>query len=279
MESELQVQEKQETVKAENTEQQSVDVVRAVKEVEGAIISAKKFPRDIEQSYSNIIKTCRRKKIAENAMYSYPRGGKLVTGASIRLAEVLAQNYGNMQFGIRELSNKNGESEVEAYCWDLETNTRMSKNFRVKHVRDTKFGKKDLKDERDVYEIVANMGARRVRACILSIIPADIVEDAIRECEKTVSNANDEPIDDRRRKMVSAYDSLGVTKKMLEERLGHKIREVNSDEIVELTKIYKTIKDGVAKRSDYFQFQKETTSKNADKLNQEFAQDKKVGDR
>jgi hypothetical protein len=59
---------------------------------------------------------------------------------------------------------RDGESAVLAYAWDLQTNTRQAKTFTVAHVRDTKQGRKDLTDARDVYEVVANSAARRLRA-------------------------------------------------------------------------------------------------------------------
>jgi len=246
----------------------TTDVARVVKEVESAIISAKKFPRDESIAYKRIINSCKRKGIADSAMYSYPRGKKLVTGASIRLAEVLAQNYGNIQSGVREIAKMEDSTLVEAYCWDVETNFRDSKIFEVKHFRDTKQGKKKLTDDRDIYEMIANMGARRKRACILAVIPADIVEDAIKQCDKTMAGNSREPLADRVRKMVLAFDDLGVSKPMLELRLRHTTEEINQDELIELTKIFRTIKDGVAKRQDFFEFAKEEIkSDNANSLN------------
>ena len=38
-----------------------------------------------------------------------------------RLAEEAARCWGNVDFGIKELSQKDGESEMLAYCWDMET--------------------------------------------------------------------------------------------------------------------------------------------------------------
>ena len=71
-----------------------------------------------------------------------PRGGQSVEGPSIRLAETLAQEWGNIQYGIRELSQSNGESTVEAFAWDIQTNTRQVKVFQVPHVRYSKKGNK-----------------------------------------------------------------------------------------------------------------------------------------
>ena len=142
-------------------------ISRQAQEVQGAMVIAKRFPRDEVESFNRIMQSCKRKSLAESAMYEYPRGGTKVSGPSIRLAEAMAQNWGNIDFGITELEQKNGESQVMAYAWDLETNTRQVKIFSVPHVRGTKKGNVPLTDPRDVYEMVANQGARRLRSCIL----------------------------------------------------------------------------------------------------------------
>ena len=62
-------------------------------------------------------------------MYEFPRGNEKITGPSIRLAEAIAQNWGNIDFGFMELEQRNGASQVMAYAWDLETNSRQTKLF------------------------------------------------------------------------------------------------------------------------------------------------------
>lgn len=225
---------------------------RAIQEVQGAMIIAKRFPRDTTAAFSRIIEACKRPSLAKAALYSYPRGGETVTGASIRLAEVMAQNYGNLEFGIREIERQQGRSIAESYCWDLETNVKQSKIFEVPHEIYTKRGTKKLTDPRDLYELVANMGARRLRACILGIIPADIREDAETRCKKTLADGGGEPIADRIKRMVLAFKDFGVTIEMLEKRLGHKIDLTIGEEIVDLQGIYNALKDKQAKRADFF---------------------------
>jgi hypothetical protein len=77
-----------------------------------------------------ILNACTRPTLAEAGALHLRRGGTEITGPSIRLAEALAQNWGNIQFGIRELEQRNGESTVEAFAWDIETNTRQTKTSR-----------------------------------------------------------------------------------------------------------------------------------------------------
>lgn len=229
-----------------------VATTRAAQEVQAAMVVAKKFPRDTVQASHRITMACRRVALAEVAAYAYPRGGTTVTGPSIRLAEALAQNWGNLDFGIIELEQRNGESTVMAYAWDLETNTRQTKIFTVPHER--KAGKeiKALSDPRDIYELVANQGARRLRSCILGIIPGDIVESAMSECERTLKSGNKEPLIDRVKKMVTAFSEYSVTQGMIEARLGHKVEAATEQEVVNLRKIFTSIKDGAAKREDFF---------------------------
>jgi len=229
---------------------------RAAQEVQAAMIIAKRFPRDETQSYTRIMHACRRKTLADHAMYAYPRGGTLVTGPSIRLAEVLAQSWGNLDCGIVEVEQRNGESTMMAYAWDLETNARKTTTFQVRHERVSGKGNNQrttkLTDPRDIYEMCANQGARRLRGCILGVIPGDIVEAAINECEKTLAGNNTAPIADRARAMVVAFSELGVTKEMIERRIGHKLETIIETEMVNLRKIYSSIKDGMAPRESFF---------------------------
>ena len=121
-------------------------VNRQAQEVQAAMVIAKRFPRNEVDSFNRILRSCQRKSLAETATYEYPRGGAKVTGPSIRLAEAMAQNWGNIDFGITELEQSNGESQVMAYAWDLETNTRQTKIFTVPHIRGTKKGNIPLTD-------------------------------------------------------------------------------------------------------------------------------------
>lgn len=228
---------------------------RAAQEVQAAMLVAKHYPRDVNAAYARILQGCRRKALAEQSAYAYPRGGTKVTGPSIRLAEHLAQNWGNFESGVIELERKDGESVAMAYAWDLETNARDVKVFTVEHVRErseTKGGNVALTDPRDVYELLANQGARRKRACILALIPGDIVDAAEAECDKTLKGDNTEPLIDRVRKMAAVFMEIGVTTELMEKRLGHVLDATNENELVGLRKIYVSLRDGMSKREDWF---------------------------
>jgi len=221
-------------------------------EVQSAIVLAKKFPRNQIDAMDRIMTACQRPGLAEQALYSYARGGSEITGPSIRMAEAIAQNWGNLQFGIKELEQRNGESTVEAFCWDVETNTRQVKTFQVKHERYTKKGKYHLEDPRDVYEMIANQGARRLRACILGIIPGDVIEAAVNQCEQTLkAKADTSP--DALKKLVEAFASFKVTKEQIEKRIQRHLDTITPAQLVNLRKIYNSLKDGMSSPADWFE--------------------------
>lgn len=244
-----------------------IEQSRAVQEVQASLIIAKRFPRDINAVYSSIMASCKRISLAKQAMYSYPRGGQMVTGPSIRMAEVLAQNYGNLDFGVRELERRGKVSIAESYCWDMQTNTRQTKVFEVPHEIELKGGrKKYLTDPRDIYELVANNGARRLRACILGIIPGDIVENAVDQCRKTLAKGDGRPLGDRIREMVAIFSELGVTKELIEKRLGHSLDTMSGEELADFASIYTTLRDGQSKRGDFFEFAQENKENKANEI-------------
>lgn len=239
---------------------------RAAQEVQAAMVMAKRFPRDEHAAYGRIMQACKRPTLAEQATYSYTKGGTMIEGPSIRMAEVLARSWGNIEFGVVELEQRDGESQMMAYAWDLETCARSIKVFTVVHERHTRNGSKSLTDPRDIYEMTANQGARRLRACILSLIPGDIVDDALAECDKTLAGNNTEPIQDRVRKMLAKFNELDgrITTPIVEKRLGHSISAITEKELVDMRKICRSLIDNMASADKFFDVGSATSSKTAD---------------
>ncbi|MDB6134211.1 MAG: hypothetical protein JWM59_2454 [Verrucomicrobiales bacterium] len=229
----------------------AIESSRAVQEVQAAMIVAKRFPRDEVAAVDRIINACTRPALANSAVYQYSRGGTDITGPSIRLAEAIAQNWGNLQFGIRELESRDGESTAEAFAWDLQTNTRQTKTFQVQHLRYTRNGSKQLNDPRDIYELVANNGARRLRACILGVIPGDVVEAALAQCETTMA-ANADTSPEAQQKIVAAFGKYGVTKEQLEARIQRRMDSITAAQVIALRKIMSSLKDGMSSPEEWF---------------------------
>ena len=231
----------------------AIEASRAIAEAQGKLVIAKRFPRNEVDAYAKAMEACQRPTMAAKAFYSFPRGGQTVEGPTIRFAEELARCWGNIDYGIKELSQDDGKSEMQAYAWDLETNAQSVQNFTNPHQREQ--GKKMVKltTQRDIYENNANMATRRLRSRILAILPSWFVEDAIEECKKTLAGRNDTPLIDRVKKMVVAFAKIGVTQEQIERRLKKKIDTMNADDFVEYTGIFNAIKQGESKIADWFE--------------------------
>lgn len=224
---------------------------RAIAEVKAQVFMARQYPRDPIQAVDRILLECDRQTLAEKAIYSFPRGDSTVSGASIHLARAIIRAWGNAMSGVVEVDRDEKSSSMLAYAWDLETNTMRRAEFKVPHSRDTKQGKKPLKDDRDIYEMTANMGARRERSCILALIPGDVVDAAVERCEKTlVAKVGD--MEEFKRKLLEKYAKINVTKGLIEKRIRHKLETLQPSEAIQLKNIYNAIYEGQADPADYF---------------------------
>lgn len=235
----------------------STDQARAIAEVQAALVIAQSCRRDELVSRDRILRACQRTSLANSAIYSYPRGGQKVSGPSIRLAEVAARSWGNINYGFREINRRVGESEIEAYAWDLETNTKAVRQFAVRHARDKGSASVSVTQERDIYEVIANQAQRRVRSCILEIIPGDIIEEAIEQCERTMQAAvvgkdGKTSLTDIVVAMAKGFEGIGVPKAAIEKRLGHRLDSTQAAEVIGLRKIFASIKDGFSTVQDWF---------------------------
>ena len=227
-------------------------VAASIREVEARVTVAQRFPRNERVCVERILVACGRPRLAEDSSYAYAKGGATIAGASIRLAEEIARCWGNFQSEVRELERNSDSSLVEAYAWDLERNVREAKTFIVRHQMDTKNGPKRLTSDRDIYEHIANMGARRKRACILALIPSDVVESALSACAETLKTDVGD-LTEKLPKMTEAFGNLGVTQAMLETRIQRSILAIAPGQYVQLRRIYASIQDGVGMIGDFFE--------------------------
>jgi len=242
----------------------AIEASRAIAEAQGKLVIAKRFPRNEIQAFANMKKACQRTGLANKAFYSYPRGGETVSGPTIRLAEELARCWGNIDFGIKELSQDNGKSEMQAYAWDLETNTMSVQNFTNPHAKEVRGKIKALTSLRDIYENNANMAGRRLRARILAVLPADFVEEAVAECRKTLAGKNNVPLTDRVRKMVVEFEKLGVTQDMIEKRLDRGLDTMTAEDLTDYIGIFNSLKDKNTKVSEWFEYEEISTDISAE---------------
>lgn len=232
----------------------AIELSRAEAEVKAAVFVAKQNPRNIETAQTEMRFVCRQYAVAEKAFFSYPKAGQTIKGPSIHLARELALIWGNLQHGTMELSRDTalGQSEILAYAWDLERNSRSSQIFIAPHVTDTKKGKKTLTDLRDIYENNSNLGARRLREAIFAVLPSWFVAEAIKLCQQTLDQGDGTPLVDRIEEGIRAYKQVGITLQQLERKVGRPRDEWDDKDAGELQVIYQSVYRGEMTRDEAF---------------------------
>jgi len=224
---------------------------QAITEVQGALILAKRFPRDEDAAYEKLLKACRRYLFADKANYSFPRGGATITGPSINLAREFARVWGNIEYGHIIVSDDEEERHIRAWAWDKETNARV---FEEDSFKKLIYRKKEgwiKPDERDLRELTNRRAAICKRNCLLQLMPRDYIEDAQHICKMTIQKKIVEDPDRAKKDIILAFSTLNVTPAMLEEYLKHPIAQCSPAEIVTLREIYQSISDGNSKWSEY----------------------------
>lgn len=230
---------------------------REASEIQVKYLMAQKFPRDERVCMDKILNAFTRPSLAEKAQYQYARGGTDIVGPSIRSAETIALAWSNFSFGFREVSRGIGAdgipySEVEAFARDLQQRTERPAGFIVRHWRDTKSGGYKLKDERDIYELISNQAQRRVRSCILALVPGDVIEAAMKQAEVTLrTTADTSP--EAMSKMLEKFKEFSVTKEMIEKRIQRRLDAIQPAQVVSLRRIYASLQDDMSEPADWFE--------------------------
>lgn len=225
----------------------SVEQSRAVAEVQSAVIVAQQIPRDMQRAEAEMRDTCGRMAMAEQAFYRVQNRG---TGPSVHLMRELARVWGNVQYGVNELhrDDTRGESEVQAWAWDVQTNTRSTRTFIVPHARMAKGRRQELTDLGDITNNNNNAGARAVRECISAILPKWFTEDAQNICKNTIENGEGIPLPKRVEIMLGKYRELGITEAQLETKIGKKRGAWDAGDVAQMGITYTSItRDGIDK--------------------------------
>ena len=235
---------------------------REFAEVQAALAVADARPRNEKQAYQNLMRSMERPGMAVEASYTFPRGGKTVSGASVYLAREAARLWGNLRYSLRIVSQDDEQIHIEGVAWDLQTNTRITMEDRFKPLiqRKDRTGKTQWisPDERDLRELVNKRGAVCVRNAILQLIPSDIIEDARVQGRRTVERAAKGGLKDDKertiRDLIASFGQIRVSIEQLEEFLDHPVEHITAQQLADLREIRASIKDGNSKVGDHFVF-------------------------
>ena len=233
-------------------------IAREEAELKAAIVLARHFPRDEAVAVARLLRSCQRPNFAETVAYRFPRGGTIVEGPSVDLAREAARCWGNIRYGLRIVSADDNWIQVMGMALDLESNQAVQMEDRFRRLIQRKDRGWVVPDERDTRELVNRRGAICVRNAILQLLPPDAIEEAMRLAKATVAQAASgkgvkQTLEEAQRRLVLAFSEYAVTGAMIAAHLGHAVDDMSPDEIADLRQIYQALKDGVAKRDEFFE--------------------------
>jgi hypothetical protein len=229
----------------------SAEQQKALGELQAQIMLARMNPRDPQQAVDNILRDCSRVTLASVSQYEYARGGTDIRGPSIKLLEAIARRWGNIHSGFKIVHTEGNASDVVTYAWDLETGYKDDRQFQVRHIRDTRSGPVKVTDERDIYELIANSAQRRKRSCLQAVIPSDVIDAAVEQCQETMS-ANVDTSVQGLKTLLKAFAEFGVTQAQIEQRIQCKLEAISPGQVMQLSRIYTSMHDGISVPSQWF---------------------------
>ncbi|MBQ0054282.1 MAG: hypothetical protein KBS89_07500 [Bacteroidales bacterium] len=213
-------------------------------EIDIQISTAKKYPRDITLSVSRIAALATvNEEVAEECFYSLRRQGKsgesVINGPSVRLAEIVAQNWGNLRAQAQIISNDGKFIVARGICHDLETNYAVS--VEVQRRICDKYGKPFSDD----MQVVTSNAAAAIayRNAVFKVVPMSLLSGAVEQI-KEKANGETENLPEVRQKMLKYYAGIGVTEPMILSFLGiGTVDEIDSKMVSELRGIKNAIKE------------------------------------
>lgn len=222
----------------------NVPIIQQREDIDVQIATAKRYPRSIKQFLDDARSmACLDEETAGSCFYVLPRAGKKIEGPSIRLAEIVANCWGNLRFGSRIV----GESEdrrfviAEGMAYDMQRNVAASVTVRRRIT--TAQGKRYSEDMIQTTGMAA--GSIALRNALFKVIPMTHVNQLYADCKRlAVGDATS--LKDRVHRMVDAFSKFGITKDLILHRLEKKgLEDIDLSDMEMLIGIHTSLKEGI----------------------------------
>lgn len=222
---------------------QSLAVQLAMAELNQDVVTARSFPRSVATVMRNITQLVMLdEQTAKECIYAVPRDGKTVRGPSIRLAEIIASQWGNCHCASRVVHIDRIEKYVESegIFHDLETGLKRTARTR----------KAIAKRDGSVYSLDMIMTAGNaaasigMREAILKGVPKAVWRQAYEHAEKVI-RGDVTTLAERRGDAMKALLGLGVSAERVFAAINVAgIEEIGLDELADLFTMYQGVKNG-----------------------------------
>jgi len=268
------------TEEAEIIESTGIDVIEAQQraEYDQQIATAKKYPRDLVRVKNNCIAIVTMSdEMAAKCRYSLPRGGKNVTGPSVHLASVLAQQYGNIRVDARVKQVTGDQVISEAVAFDLETNYACKIEVRRSIISVNKETKKKTRYSDDMITVTGNAAnSIAFRNAVLKVIPTAITtvvyDAAMQKMSGDLSDEN-KLIAARKKALDHFKEKYDISEERILKQMGlNSVNQLKQDQILDLRAMAQALKDGDISVSEMFpETEKGKGTSQSDKVDQTFA--------
>lgn len=228
-------------------------------EVDIQISTAKAFPRNLKKFMAKVESIATTSQaIAESCSYALPRKekdkktgnfvNKIISGPSIRLAEIVVSSYGNVRAGARIIANNGRKITAQGVFHDLESNTFIS--IEVDRSIVNKAGKTYTEDMQVVTGNAACAIAFR-NAAFRGIPGALMIE--VYENIKSVAKGDAKTLVERRDKAMKFFKDNKVTKEQIFDALEVKdLSEIDLDKLAILSGMKVAFMNNEATLEDLF---------------------------
>lgn len=212
--------------------------------IDTQIATAKAYPRNMKRAVDNsVFIVTLDEETAQTCSYSLPRGGKVITGPTVHLAKILAQNWGNLRVEAKVVSIDRTTLTSQAVAFDLENNLAIK--VEVKRSIMTKTGR--MND--DMITVTGNAAnAISMRNAILNVIPKGVVDKVYNEAKNKITGdlSDDTKLASKRKKVLDGFKTLyDVAEHEVLQAIGKAaIEHITQDDLVVLIGIGQAIKDG-----------------------------------
>ena len=210
-------------------------------EVEAQLDAAHKYPRSIKRFVAEALTLATMsREVAESCIYALPRGGKVISGKSIRFAEICASAYGNLHVGSRVVDVGERVVTAQGIAWDLEKNLRITVEV-DRRITD----RKGRRYDDDMITVTGNAaGAIGRRNAIFGVVPQAYVETVFAKV-KEVAVGNASTLATRRAEVVARLGKMGVPFERIFARLGKtSIEDVTVEDVETLIGLGTAVKGG-----------------------------------
>jgi hypothetical protein len=218
-------------------------------EVDMQVSTAKQYPRSVKQSIDDAVGLATiDKRTAESCFFALPRGGTLIEGPSVRLAEIVANTWGNLRCEARVIDEGRTHVTAQATVWDMERNllVRIESKRRITDKNGNRYNQ-------DMVLMTSNAAVSiALRNAVFRVVPRAIV-DRVYNQAREVAFGTAKTMEQRRTAAMGTFSKLGVTEERILSVLERRaVEDITVEDLSTLLGLLNALREGATTVEDAF---------------------------